>query len=218
MSCVAVCILLPVDSSDAQLPCLSAPITVARARGTIREVTRLSLTLCDGRPNYGALNALSIVARARDVERPRRNILIGFMRTSSAATLRDYVAPGLRRLHAGLLVRVQAIANHFPGRPVHIVSGHRPTARQGSRHRIGRAVDIRIAGVHRRVVAGVARRFPATGVGFYPNSTFTHIDVRHRHAFWTDWSGPGEEPDYGDYPTRGHAQGSVSSDRYIMIR
>lgn len=38
-----------------------------------------------------------------------------------------------------------------------------------------------------------------TGCGFYPNSSFVHIDVREPgagHVSWIDASGPGETPRY----------------------
>ncbi|MEZ4248989.1 MAG: hypothetical protein R3B99_12185 [Polyangiales bacterium] len=34
------------------------------------------------------------------------------------------------------------------------------------------------------------------GVGYYPNSSFVHFDVRRRSAYWVDRSGPGEAPEY----------------------
>jgi hypothetical protein len=33
-------------------------------------------------------------------------------------------------------------------------------------------------------------------VGYYPNSTFVHVDVRAASAYWVDRSGPGEKPNY----------------------
>jgi hypothetical protein len=42
-----------------------------------------------------------------------------------------------------------------------------------------------------------------TGVGYYPNSTFVHVDVRPDAAYWVDRSGPGEPPDYGPWPPAG---------------
>ncbi|HEY2513991.1 MAG TPA: hypothetical protein VGI39_24155, partial [Polyangiaceae bacterium] len=32
--------------------------------------------------------------------------------------------------------------------------------------------------------------------GYYPNSTFVHMDVREKSAFWIDFSRPGEPPRY----------------------
>jgi hypothetical protein len=52
-------------------------------------------------------------------------------------------------------------------------------------------------------VSRFARSLERTGVGFYPNSVFTHVDVRHRQAYWIDRSAPGEPADYGPWPPKG---------------
>jgi hypothetical protein len=100
------------------------------------------------------------------------------------------------RLDDGLVTRLQAIADRFPGREIHVVSGYRRTARASSRHRQGRALDLRVDGVAREEVVELARTLLATGVGYYPNSTFTHIDVRERRFYWVDRSAPGERAAY----------------------
>jgi hypothetical protein len=41
-----------------------------------------------------------------------------------------------------------------------------------------------------------ARELSETGVGYYPNSLFTHIDVRQRSVLWVDLSRPGEAARY----------------------
>ncbi len=173
---------------------------VARAYARPPESRKLSLTLCDGRPNLDVLDELSILARPKGVERPSRAALRRFRRAAPAARRARFVAPGIARLHPGLLTRLQALAKRWPGRAIQIVSGYRPKARSTSRHRHARALDLRIEGVHRRFVARFARTLPETGVGYYPNSTFTHVDVRARSVYWVDRSGPGERPDYGPWP------------------
>jgi hypothetical protein len=40
------------------------------------------------------------------------------------------------------------------------------------------------------------RTLKNVGVGYYPNSTFVHLDVRTTPAFWIDYSKPGEPPRY----------------------
>ena len=173
---------------------------VERAYARPPESRKLSLTLCDGRPNLDALDELSILARPKGVERPSRAALRRFRRVAPAARRARFVAPGIARLHPGLLTRLQTLAKRWPGKAIQIVSGYRPKARSTSRHRHARALDLRIEGVHRRFVARFARTLPETGVGYYPNSTFTHVDVRARSVYWVDRSGPGQPPDYGPWP------------------
>ncbi|NOY94302.1 MAG: LysM peptidoglycan-binding domain-containing protein [Deltaproteobacteria bacterium] len=105
--------------------------------------------------------------------------------------------PGLVRL----LVRV---SDHFGGRRMVIVSGFRPAGgytRETSRHTQGRAVDLRISGVPLTVLRDYLRSLDGTGVGYYPNSHFVHLDTRDHSGHWTDYSRPGEAPNYG--PRRG---------------
>lgn len=178
--------------------CLNRAIVIVRAHGRPLEARRMSLTDCDGRPNPEALVDLSILARPHDVARPSAQDLRAHARGAEPG----FVAPGVRLLDEGLLTRVQAIADRWPGRRIEIVSGYRPRARRTSRHRHGRALDLRVVGVDREQVVEMARTLEATGVGFYPNSTFTHVDVREESAYWVDRSGPGEAPDYGPWPPR----------------
>lgn len=158
-------------------------VAIARVVGSTRvETSTLQLTDEDGRPNLAALDDLSILARPKGIEAP---------------SLDGGLERRLARLHPGLLTRLAALAARFPGRTIEIVSGYRPEARPTSRHRHGRALDIRMEGVSRAHLSEVARTLPETGVGYYPNSTFTHIDVRAEQAYWVDRSAPGEEADYG---------------------
>ena len=98
-----------------------------------------------------------------------------------------------------MLVRV---SDHFGGRPIRVVSGYRPF-RPGqytphSRHNEGRAVDFFVPGVPNEVVRDFCRKLPNVGVGYYPNSTFVHLDVRGVRTYWIDYSGPGEPPRYAN--------------------
>ena len=100
------------------------------------------------------------------------------------------------RADPGLLIRLQAIGEAFPGHAIEILSGYRPGARSGSRHRHARALDLNVEGVARTDVRDFAVTLSETGVGWYPNSVFVHIDVRTESAYWIDLSGPGEAPRY----------------------
>ncbi|MBK8172414.1 MAG: DUF882 domain-containing protein [Sandaracinaceae bacterium] len=111
-----------------------------------------------------------------------------------------FVAEDVKRLDSGLLVRLQNVAARFPNRAIEIVSGYRASERASSRHHMARAVDIRVRGISRERLRDFARSLDETGVGYYPNSVFVHVDVRERRAYWVDRSGPGEEADYGQWP------------------
>jgi hypothetical protein len=44
------------------------------------------------------------------------------------------------------------------------------------------------------VVCEFLRELEDVGVGYYPNSSFVHLDVRDHSAYWVDYAGPGEPP------------------------
>ncbi len=107
----------------------------------------------------------------------------------------------LRRLrpHTRLLSNLARISDHFGGRPITVISGFREAKRytkESSRHTEGRALDIRIAGVPNTVLRDYCRSLGDVGVGYYPRSTFVHLDVREKPAYWVDWSRPGQKPIY----------------------
>jgi hypothetical protein len=194
-------------------PCYARPLQLARVRGEQVEPRELSVTLCSGAPNLAALDELSILARPRDVARPSpaevrayraRPVAKGKIAKKDRKKYRNpaYVTDHIMRLHKGLLVRLQKIAKRYPGKIIEVVSGYRPDARVTSRHHHGRALDLRVAGVTRERLISFVRGFDDTGVGYYPNSYFVHVDVREEKAFWVDRSGPGEAPDYGPWPVK----------------
>lgn len=91
-----------------------------------------------------------------------------------------------------LIVRV---SDTFGGQPIRVVSGYRTNSYyQDSRHRLSAAVDFAIAGVPNAVLCEYLRDFEDVGVGYYPNSSFVHLDVRNHTAYWVDYAGPGEPP------------------------
>ncbi len=103
--------------------------------------------------------------------------------------------------HPRLAVLLAAISDHFGGRELTLVSGRRPSGgytRETSRHVSGRATDIRVRGVPRRQLWDFCRTLADTGCGYYPRSTFVHVDVRAHAAQWVDWSRPGARPRYGN--------------------
>jgi uncharacterized protein YcbK (DUF882 family) len=95
--------------------------------------------------------------------------------------------------------------HHWPGKRLEIVSGYRnPSVAKNphSPHMKGLACDFRVEGVKTTDLRDYLRRsFDKVGVGYYPNSSFVHLDVRKdRSAFWIDYSGPGERAIYSATP------------------
>ena len=119
----------------AAAPCLQEPVELRRFRHP-EEPTRVSLTTCAGTPHGPALEELSLLARDKRMPRPTPSELRDHRAAHPGS---DEVAPGVLRLDPQLLIRLQALATHFPGHAIIIVSGHRPRARPTSRHRVGRA-------------------------------------------------------------------------------
>lgn len=120
-----------------------------------------------------------------------------------------------KNIEPRLIGRLETIAEHFgkshpskgagkaskvslePAR-IEIVSGYRPYSK-GSYHAHARAVDIRVKGVSNEELLAFCKTLEDTGCGYYPNSTFVHVDARDvgaGHVSWIDASGPGETPRY----------------------
>lgn len=154
-------------------PCLRAPVELYKVRTD--ETRHIVLARCSGA-----------------VWEPGREELSRFLdRTGDESPVL------LDRL---LLKHVQTVAERFPGRRVEVVSAYRAPVgeqRASSRHCKAKAMDFRVSGVPNTRLRDFARTLGNVGVGFYPNSTFIHLDVRERPAFWVDWSGPGEPARYG---------------------
>ncbi|WP_434042495.1 MULTISPECIES: DUF882 domain-containing protein [Sorangium] len=196
-------------------PCLGPTLSIDRSG---IEPERLELVDCAGRPREEARRALSLLARPwgtprpslPDERAPARKPETASGKRRSAGDRRGAaggkrggeqageIAPGVRLLDPGLLSRIDALARRYPGRLVSLVSGYRPQS-QGSLHQTGRALDLRIAGVRNDELAAACRKLADTGCGYYPNSSFVHIDVRAPgtgSVSWIDASGPGEVPRY----------------------
>ncbi len=87
------------------------------------------------------------------------------------------------------------VSDTFGGRPIRLVSGYRTNSYfKDSRHRHSSAVDFSIEGVPNSAVRDYLLQLGNVGVGYYPNSSFVHLDVRARSAYWVDYAGPGEAP------------------------
>jgi LysM repeat protein len=87
------------------------------------------------------------------------------------------------------------VSDTFGGRPLRLVSGYRTASYyQDSRHKVSSAIDFLVIGVPNAVVCEYLRELEDVGVGYYPNSSFVHLDVRDHSAYWVDYAGPGEPP------------------------
>lgn len=99
-----------------------------------------------------------------------------------------------------LLEKVVRVSNHFGGRRLVVVSGYREESSNPyttrSNHALGRAIDFRVEGVPNDALRDFCHTLSGVGVGYYPNSSFIHLDVRTVTTHWTDVSGPGEAPRY----------------------
>jgi uncharacterized protein YcbK (DUF882 family) len=108
-----------------------------------------------------------------------------------------------------LAALVAQVSDHFGGRPLHVVSGFRPYSpvqyTAHSNHNVGRAMDFAVEGVPNTTVRDFCKTFRNAGVGYYPNSTFVHLDVRTGKAYWIDYSHPGEAPHYDSPAGQGSA-------------
>jgi LysM repeat protein len=99
-----------------------------------------------------------------------------------------------------LVTIVAMVSDHFKGRDILFVSGFRPYSPQQytphSNHNVGRAIDFAVRGISNEVLRDYCRTFRNVGVGYYPNSSFVHLDVRAKKAYWVDYAGPGQRPRY----------------------
>jgi uncharacterized protein YcbK (DUF882 family) len=104
-----------------------------------------------------------------------------------------------------LISLIYRTGRHWPGHRVEVVSGYRhPKVAKNPRspHMKGLACDFRVVGVSNGDLRDYLRHnFEKVGVGYYPNSSFVHLDIRKdRSAFWIDYSGPGERALYSAAP------------------
>jgi LysM repeat protein len=99
----------------------------------------------------------------------------------------------------GKLIRlIASISDNFGGREMRIVSGYRTKSFvAASKHKQGKALDFSIPGIPNDVLRDYLRTIDGVGVGYYPNSSFVHLDVRGYNSYWVDHAGPGEAPRKG---------------------
>ncbi|MFI5300505.1 MAG: DUF882 domain-containing protein [Polyangiales bacterium] len=184
-------------------PCLHPAVSFTRL-GQPSDVS-FPLTTCAGAPAPGAVEHLSVLARPYE-RLPERSAMTRAMAREDASERpthafhiehRGTEIDG-KQVDAGLVSRLQSIADKFPQRTITVVSGIRPQSK-GSPHASARAFDLRIDGVTNEALVAFCKTLPDTGCGYYPNSSFIHVDVRPAgtgHVYWIDTSGPGQAPHY----------------------
>jgi len=104
-----------------------------------------------------------------------------------------------------LVKMLYEVGKHWPGKRIEVFSGYRhPNVAKNphSPHMQGLACDFRVNGIANTELRDYLRKtFERVGVGYYPNSSFVHLDARKdRSAFWIDYSGPGERAMYSAAP------------------
>jgi len=172
-------------------PCLREAVHLDR----FEEKQSFSLLTCEGAPAPFAIEHLSIMARPGGAPVPPEGVEVLAKRKG------DIVAPGIKRLDSGLLERLQAVVDKLRPKAaanLSVISGYRP-ASKGSLHAEGQAIDFSLVGATNVELVDACKTLDDTGCGFYPNSSFIHMDVRPKgagHVSWIDASGPGEDARY----------------------
>ncbi len=172
-------------------PCLHDAVDFERGFGG--DVQSVVLTRCDGRPAPHAVEQLSVLVRPMNAPKPA-------VETTPVRHLggqREWL-PGVKLINDGLVARLQRVVDHFETKKITVVSGYRP-ASLGSFHQSARAIDFHLNNVTNEALVAFCRTLNDTGCGYYPNSSFVHMDVRAPrtgHVYWIDASGPGETARY----------------------
>ncbi len=161
------------------------------------ETATFPLVDCHGSALPAGIDTLSVLARPGTAPRPKEKAVV-----AARGKAGPEVAPGIRRIDARLVERLQSVVDHFhqDGQVlrVELVSGYRPRS-TGSYHSTGRALDFKLEGVKNEDVVAFCKTLADTGCGYYPNAGFVHMDAREHgagHVSWIDVSRPGDPPHY----------------------
>jgi uncharacterized protein YcbK (DUF882 family) len=133
-----------------------------------------------------------------------------------ARFLRDRDSDEVKRPNVRLLRVLAYLADHFNGRTIVVVSAYRSENNGNadtSRHASGEAIDVRVEGIPNEVLRDYCLTLTKVGVGYYPRSSFVHVDIRSKAVYWVDWSRPGEPPLYlppGETPEQYDAGASTA--------
>lgn len=187
-----------------ELPGYSATAQATKARNTI-----LNGIVTLERPASQETLRVRLFDKAGKVDPKARARLARF--------LRDRESDRQKRPHLRLMRVLAYLADHFNGRTIIVVSAFRSEnddANGTSRHAAGEAVDIRVEGVPNEALRDYCLTLRRVGVGYYPRSSFVHVDIRNREVYWVDWSRPGEPPLYlppGETPEKYDAGSSAAA-------
>lgn len=187
-----------------ELPGYSATAKATKARNTI-----LNGIVTLERPASQETLRVRLFDRAGKVDPKARARLARF--------LRDRESDRQKRPHLRLMRVLAYLADHFNGRTIIVVSAFRSEndgANGTSRHAAGEAVDVRVEGVPNEALRDYCLTLRRVGVGYYPRSSFVHVDIRDREVYWVDWSRPGEPPLYlppGETPEKYDAGSSAAA-------
>jgi hypothetical protein len=156
-----------------------------RDRNTLADV-QVRLYRDDGSLDEAAANELTRVLWAAKVDEGAAGRSNGAPRPKP----QDDETPHVSRRLLQLVVKAAA---HFDAHEVEVISSHRGSARKGSRHRTGEAIDFVFSGIAPKALAELLRTYAKVGVGVYvhPRSQFVHLDVREQSYHWIDGSPPG---------------------------
>lgn len=186
--------LLPVAPVKRCVPWQRSPPVSIYRHGAEHDVFRL--LDCDGSVAADALDRLSVLARQPGSPKPSLPLPL---EPQIQNEFGEWL-PELKLVHPRLVWLLENVAQAFPGRSVYIYSGYRRDG-HGSFHRQGRALDLAVRGVSNEQVFKYCRTLRDVGCGYYPNSSFVHVDVRPfgtGHPMWIDASLPGTPSEYRD--------------------
>lgn len=131
--------------------------------------------------------------------------------------MRCHLTGSTFKMDARLPQMLYQVGRHFDGHRLEVVSGYRhPKMAKNpkSPHKVGLACDFRVAGIGNAALRDYLRKaFDHAGVGYYPNSSFVHLDNRKQGpaAFWIDCAGPGQEASYAENPREGLRNGQADA-------
>ncbi|MGC4063398.1 MAG: DUF882 domain-containing protein [Polyangiaceae bacterium] len=159
---------------------------------------RFALVDCDGSIAQFATDRISVLARLPNTPNP--GTPLPEVPNPPPDWPEEWI-DGIRLLNPRLLWVVQQIDRAFPRHAIQILSGYRRDPKATSRHRQGRALDIKVNGVDNKSLFAFCRTLKDVGCGYYPNHPFVHVDVRPAGAksvAWVDISTPGAPSQYVD--------------------